>query len=586
MSYAYWPVYNTIVNQRLNLSSNVLSLVPGNSVLLPDVSGGGIIMPLSTLTVLEEAHIGNIMMLSSGIVACSEVDLFNSAGPTVQLLAGANTLSIVSGGNAGTVYDTVINPPTLLDHLAVANVLQAGSIAAPSAAINSLSAVAISASSIVVNNVTFPNGVLSTIGSNLTWNGDAIVTSSTNTSISDWAQYSANHDVNGNGKTFGGIGHFGQTGNATMGFVDYSVFGNTYSMTNVLGEFWVGQKIDYVNSRPDARFYVSKFQVGGNGGQNDVVCYPDFYVYPTDVYFGSVVQPCRSFNVISLGGINLDSAYGLSLNGGGGISVNGLLGVSVLGGGGVSVLGGIGVTVTAGAGVAITGGGGVAVTGGLGVAVTGGIGVAVTAGAGVNIAGGGGVAIEGGGGIALIGGTIEISPDALAHGGDVNINAGGHLNVKGTGGVYANAIAAGDLGYLNIGAAATNGVTLSNVTRIDGNNSVITGVAAPVAAADAATKGYVDNVPIMQQVSIEFNTTLSSAVNCIYNFWPQQPSLNLTLPTASTVGTWITIANSSPLYTLQFNVTSPAATVSIAPNSSVRVVCGLDNDVLPSWFVC
>jgi len=578
MSYAYWPVSNTIVNQRLNLSSNVLSLVPGNSVLLPDVSGGGIIMPLSTLTVLEEAHIGNIMMLSSGIVACSEVDLFNGAGPTVQLLAGANTLSIVSGGNAGTVYDTDINPPTLLDHLAVANALQAGSIAAPTAAINSLSAVVIAASSIVANIVAFPTGVLSTIGSSLTWNGDAVVTSSANTAVANWAQYPANHDINGNGKTLGGVGHFGQTGNASMGFVDYSVLGNTYSMTNVLGDFWVGQKVDYINSRPGARFYVSRFQVGGNGGQNDVVCYPDVYVYPSACYFGSIVQPCQSFTIYSILGVSINSAWGVNINGGGG--------VSILGGGGVAITGGGGVTVTGLGGVAVTGGGGVAVTGGLGVAVTGGIGVAVTAGAGVNIAGGGGVAIEGGGGIALIGGTIEISPDALAHGGDVNINAGGHLNVKGTGGVYANAIAAGDLGYLNIGAAATNGVTLSNVTRIDGNNSVITGVAAPVAAADAATKGYVDNVPIMQQVSIEFNTTLSSAVNCIYNFWPQQPSLNLTLPTASTVGTWITIANSSPLYTLQFNVTSPAATVSIAPNSSVRVVCGLDNDVLPSWFVC
>jgi len=428
--------------------------------------------------------------------------------------------------------------------------------------------------------------ILDVSGSDLTWNGSTLVTTAVqNDAVANWAQYSANHDVNGNRKTFHDLGHFSQVGDATMGFVDYSIIGNTYSMTNVIGKFWVGQKIDYVNSRPDARFYVSKFQVGGAGGTNDVVCYPDFYVYPTDVYFGSVVQPCRSFNVISLGGINLDSAYGLSLNGGGGISVNGLLGVSVLGGGGVSITGGGGVTIQGLGGVNIAGGGGVAIEGGLGVAIVGGVGVAITAGAGVNIAGGGGVAIEGGGGIALIGGTIEISPDALSHGGDVNINAGGHLNVKGTGGVYANAIAAGDLGYLNIGAAAPNGVTLSNVTRIDGRTMAITGVASPVNPSDAATKGYVDNVPIMQQVTLQADTILSTAVNVIYNFWPQQ-SVTLTLPTATTVGTWIRIANSSPMYPMQFDVTSPAATIVVNPNSSVRVVCGVDTDNLPAWFVC
>jgi len=515
-------------------------------------------------------------LASIGDIVANTITLNNQAGPPIKLIAGATTLAVTDGTTTGLVYDTLLNPPTIFGELTINNLIT-----------TNITTGTVSTGTLSTDSIDLSGNTLDVSGGELTWNGSTLVTiAGQNDAVANWAQYSANHDVNGNGKTFGGIGHFGQTGDAMMGFVDSGIFSNSYSMTNVIGKFWVGQKVDYVHSRPDARFYVSLFQVGGNGGSNDVVCYPDFYVYPTDVYFGSVVQPCRSFNVISLGGINLDSAYGLSLNGGGGISVNGLLGVSVLGGGGVSVLGGIGVTVTAGAGVAITGGGGVAVTGGLGVAVTGGIGVAVTAGAGVNIAGGGGVAIEGGGGIALIGGTIEISPDALAHGGDVNINAGGHLNVKGTGGVYANAIAAGDLGYLNIGAAATNGVTLSNVTRIDGNNSVITGVAAPVAAADAATKGYVDNVPIMQQVLIQEDTILSTAVNVIYNFWPQQNSLNLTLPTATTVGTWIRIANSSPMYPMQFDVTSPAATVSIAPNSSVRVVCGVDTDNLPSWFVC
>lgn len=661
MSYSYWPNGNAGY-QHLQLVNDTLSLLPAGGTVNLTHPSVVYISSFNHIIAEDTIEVGNVFLESSGIVTCQEISLDNTFGPNVRLLAAGDTLSLHIGSTAGTVYDTEINPPVLLDHLTVVNALQAGSIntvsvnaqaintqfiKSVSVATSTVNAAYISASrfeagfaslaaahasyihaesivvaSIVANTISVSNLLVSSINAGLltvsvvstsqlytnviltstmsavaiglssgtlagngllTWNGEPLLTSSTNTAVQNWAAYPAVSDINANGKVLGGVSHFGQTGDATMGFVTYHVWGNDYSWTRVLGDFWVGEKKDYTNQRPNARFYVSKFQVGGNGGQNDVVCYPDVYIYPSACYFGSLVQPCQSFTIYSLWGVSINSAYGVNINGGGG--------VSILGGGGVAVTGGGGVTVTGLGGVAVTGGGGVAVTGGLGVTVTGGVGVAVTAGAGVVVSGGGGVAINGGGGIALTGGTLELIPDAVSGGGSINVRRGGHLNLNGEAGLYANAITKGDLGYLVIGDGAntsTNVVSINNISVLGsyGAGMRILNVMSPTNSTDAATKGYVDNVPIMQQVSIEFNTTLSSAVNCIYNFWPQQPSLNLTLPTASTVGTWITIANSSPLYTLQFNVTSPYATVSIPPNSSVRVVCGLDNDVLPSWFVC
>ena len=619
MSYSYWPNGNAGY-QHLQLVNDTLSLLPAGGTVNLTHPSVVYISSFNHIIAEDTIEVGNVFLESSGIVTCQEISLDNTFGPNVRLLAAGDTLSLHIGSTAGTVYDTEINPPVLLDHLTVVNALQAGSIntvsvnaqaintqfiKSVSVATSTVNAAYISASrfeagfaslaaahasyihaesivvaSIVANTISVSNLLVSSINAGLltvsvvstsqlytnviltstmsavaiglssgtlagngllTWNGEPLLTSSTNTAVQNWAAYPAVSDINGNGKTLGGVGHFGQTGDATMGFVDYSVFGNTYSMTNVLGDFWVGQKIDYVNSRPDARFYVSKFQVGGNGGQYDVVCYPDVYIYPSACYFGSLVQPCQSFTVYSLGGVSINSALGVSLAGGGGISLAGLGGISLLGIGDVSLASG-NVNLTAG-NVALTAGN-IMLTGGA-IELTGGVGILMNGGAGIEIGGGGGIVV--------LSGDIEIPV--------------GFLHVK-----------------------KINGYNGS----VDCSGSVIRNIGAPVASTDATTKGYVDNatrVNIQKQQYVGASLTLSTT-NVVYNFMPGDPGYSIQLPDASgvSVGSYIGITNTiggSPANTLNIIDYFSSPITTIAPQAGMtRFVCGEDTDNLTSWFIC
>lgn len=565
----YGPGEENTPIQHLELSGNTLSLVPdGGSVTITTADPSS---DFTSITVTGEALVST---LSCRAVTADGMILLNDNGPPVELLAGPNTLAVIAGEHSGLVYDTVINPPTMLDHLTLAHDLVCSNVGA-----TAITAQSIAVSRLSTQTVTLGSGVLSTSGANLTFNGAPLATlSQASNAVSAWSLYPAVSDVVLTGHTLGGVGHFGQNGNATLGYADPGIISSDFSMTNVLGDFWVGEKVDYYGKgRPGCRFYCGHFQVGGKGGVNDVVNYPSFEVYPTTVDFGSVVQPCQSFTIQSIGGVVVNSALGVSVNGGGGVSVNGALGVSVLGGGGVSVTGGGGVTVTGLGGVAVTGGGGVAITGGLGVAVTGGVGVAVTGGAGINLAGGGGVAIEGGGGIAMIGGTLELVPDALAQGGNVNIRGGGGLHVNGAGAVFTNALTSGDNGYLNI--TASTSVALAKVSQIGG-------LASGINFLGTQLYNYKEIVPLQQQSTIYANVTLPGEYFTSYNFAPGSNCV-VTLPSPGVAGSWIRITNSTNAGNYMLTIASDTRGVPVATigaGQSVRCVVGQDYDNMTAWF--